>query len=50
MGGENVSPSRSERKAEVWETLVVQEWLEFAGVPFLLAFREAQSPWTLRGM
>lgn len=50
LGRENVSPCRSEWKAEAWETLVDQEWLEFAGVPFLLAFREAQSPWALRGM
>lgn len=36
LGRENVSPCLSEWKAEVRETLVVQEWLEFAGVSFLL--------------
>lgn len=47
LNRENVSPSRREWEAEVWETLVVPERLEFAGVPFLFAFGKAQSPWAL---
>lgn len=39
LNRENVSPGRRE-----WETLVVPERLEFAGVPFLFAFGKHKAP------